>query len=207
MPRSTSEKEDKTLGFFIECNADCESRWSCTATAQLRLLSFRKDEPPLTRKIDRKFTQEDNDYGFAAFELLDEILDLKNGYMENDTVVLEAFVQAETPYKMLPFDRDSKELKRRCDDIDELKKRLADSDAKLVRRNAENDRLSKRISIANGQVEDVLKKAKHDLDGYNKQLEKKDKKIAELKRKIDYAGRDPNPDEDVWTAYKKFMAS
>lgn len=97
MPRSSNEK-DKSLGFFLQCNAECDSNWNCSATADLRLLSFKKETPPVSRKIKHVFYNKENDWGFSTFQSFVDILDPEKGYIQNDTIVLEVHVQAEAPH-------------------------------------------------------------------------------------------------------------
>jgi ubiquitin carboxyl-terminal hydrolase 7 len=97
MPRSSNDK-DKSLGFFLQCNAECDSNWNCSATADLRLLSFKKETPPVSRKIKHVFYNKENDWGFSTFQSFADILDPEKGYIQNDTIILEVHVQAEAPH-------------------------------------------------------------------------------------------------------------
>lgn len=53
MPRSSPTQErqtQKSLGFFLQCNGESESTsWSCSATAELRLLSCKEGQSPFNR--------------------------------------------------------------------------------------------------------------------------------------------------------------
>jgi len=52
MPRSreTQEGHRKSLGFFLQCNAESESTsWGCCAIAQLNLLSSIEGQPPFSK--------------------------------------------------------------------------------------------------------------------------------------------------------------
>lgn len=97
MPRSSNDK-DKSLGFFLQCNAECDSNWNCSATADLRLLSYKKEIPPVSRKIKHVFYNKENDWGFSTFQSFSDILDPEKGYIQNDTIILEVHVQAEAPH-------------------------------------------------------------------------------------------------------------
>lgn len=61
MPRPIiSERaiDNKSLGFFLQCNGESESTaWSCSATAELRLKSFKSGQEDFTRKIKHTFFQ------------------------------------------------------------------------------------------------------------------------------------------------------
>jgi ubiquitin carboxyl-terminal hydrolase 7 len=61
MPRpmiNDRSMETKSLGFFLQCNGDSESTtWSCSATAELRLKSFKPGQEDFVRKIKHTFFQ------------------------------------------------------------------------------------------------------------------------------------------------------
>jgi tripartite motif-containing protein 56 len=93
MPRSSNDK-DKFLGFFLQCNAECDANWNCLAIADLRLLSFKKDVPPVSRKIKHVFYNWEEDWGFANYCSFNDIFDPLNGFIQNDTIVLEVHIKA-----------------------------------------------------------------------------------------------------------------
>ena len=47
------------------------------------------------------FFAKENDWGYSTFVPWADILDQNKGYNKGDTVVLEAFVQAEAPHGVL----------------------------------------------------------------------------------------------------------
>lgn len=59
MPRqapSPDRQQQKSLGFFLQCNGESESSsWSCYAMAELRLISHKADAEPFFRKIQHLF--------------------------------------------------------------------------------------------------------------------------------------------------------
>lgn len=59
MPRqapSPDRQQQKSLGFFLQCNGESESSsWSCYAMAELRLLSHKPDTETFFRKIQHLF--------------------------------------------------------------------------------------------------------------------------------------------------------
>lgn len=59
MPRqapSPDRQQQKSLGFFLQCNGESESSsWSCYAMAELRLISHKPDSEPFFRKIQHLF--------------------------------------------------------------------------------------------------------------------------------------------------------
>ncbi|XP_046819841.1 ubiquitin carboxyl-terminal hydrolase 7 isoform X2 [Vespa crabro] len=101
MPRSSPTQErqtQKSLGFFLQCNGESESTsWSCSATAELRLLSC-KGEPPFSRKIQHLFYSRENDWGFSHFMAWHEVLDPDKGFIKDDCITLEVHVIADAPH-------------------------------------------------------------------------------------------------------------
>lgn len=59
MPRqapSPDRQQQKSLGFFLQCNGESESSsWSCYAMAELRLISHKPETEPFFRKIQHLF--------------------------------------------------------------------------------------------------------------------------------------------------------
>lgn len=102
MPRMTmgnDRSENRSLGFFLQCNGESDSSsWSCKAMAELRLLSFKLDQDPFVRKINHLFYSKENDWGFSHFISWNEIVDPEKGYIQDDCVVLEVHVVAEAPH-------------------------------------------------------------------------------------------------------------
>ncbi|ELT89456.1 hypothetical protein CAPTEDRAFT_149911 [Capitella teleta] len=99
----TSQQQDKnnqkSLGFFLQSNADSESSsWSCNAIAELRILSQKPDGKPFTRKIQHLFFTKENDWGFSHFISWNDLLDPERGYIKDDSVTLEVNVIADAPH-------------------------------------------------------------------------------------------------------------
>lgn len=92
-------QDSRSMGFFLQCNADSESSsWSCNAKAELKLLSFKPDQEPFVRQIKHLFYSKENDWGFSHFMNWNDILDPERGYIQNDTIKLEVHVIAEAPH-------------------------------------------------------------------------------------------------------------
>lgn len=87
MPRVTGDQ--RSLGFFLQCNADCDTNWSCSATAELRMLNFKPDTTHFVRKIKHTFFNKENDWGFSTFLSFTDIMDVERGNIQNDTIILE----------------------------------------------------------------------------------------------------------------------
>ncbi|XP_022103325.1 ubiquitin carboxyl-terminal hydrolase 7-like [Acanthaster planci] len=100
MPRTSNsgERAMKTLGFFLQCNAESESQtWSCQASAELRLLNQR-DGMDYSKRITHLFYSKENDWGFSNFIAMSDLLDPEKGYMKDDSIVLEVKVIADAPH-------------------------------------------------------------------------------------------------------------
>lgn len=94
-----NQAETRSMGFFLQCNADSESSsWSCNAKAELRLLSFKPDQEPFVRQIKHLFYSKENDWGFSHFMSWGDFTDPEKGYVQEDAVVLEVHVIAEAPH-------------------------------------------------------------------------------------------------------------
>ncbi|XP_071796700.1 ubiquitin carboxyl-terminal hydrolase 7-like [Asterias amurensis] len=95
---NSGERTTKTLGFFLQCNAESESQtWSCQASAELRLLNQR-DGPDHTKQIIHLFYSKENDWGFSHFIAWSDLLDPEKGYIKDDAIVLEVQVVADAPH-------------------------------------------------------------------------------------------------------------
>ncbi|CAK9814259.1 Ubiquitin carboxyl-terminal hydrolase 7 [Anthophora plagiata] len=78
MPRSSQAQDrapQKSLGFFLQCNGESDSSWSCYAVADLRLLSCKEGQDPFNRKIQHLFYSKENDWGFSHFMTWQDDLD------------------------------------------------------------------------------------------------------------------------------------
>ncbi|KPJ08208.1 Ubiquitin carboxyl-terminal hydrolase 7, partial [Papilio machaon] len=102
MPRqapSPDRQQQKSLGFFLQCNGESESSsWSCYAMAELRLISSKPDTEPFYRKIQHLFYSKENDWGFSHFMSWNDVLDPEKGYIKDDSITLEVHVTAEAPH-------------------------------------------------------------------------------------------------------------
>ncbi|XP_077980640.1 ubiquitin carboxyl-terminal hydrolase 7-like [Glandiceps talaboti] len=101
MPRQSqsSERPIRTLGFFLQCNAESDSSsWSCNAQAELRMLNWKEDGEPFVRRIQHLFYSKENDWGFSHFMSWSDILDPDKGYCKDDTIILEVHVVADAPH-------------------------------------------------------------------------------------------------------------
>ncbi|XP_071963374.1 ubiquitin carboxyl-terminal hydrolase 7-like [Antedon mediterranea] len=100
MPRSShNERQIKSLGFFLQCNAECESpQWSCNAAADLTLKNRKKDKEDHVKRITHVFYNKENDWGFGHFISWTDLLDPERGFVVDDTIELEVKVFADAPH-------------------------------------------------------------------------------------------------------------
>ncbi|XP_077294716.1 ubiquitin-specific protease 7 isoform X2 [Arctopsyche grandis] len=101
MPRNNQpqDRQQKSLGFFLQCNGESESTsWSCYASAELKLHCHKPDGEAFTRKIQHLFFSKENDWGFSHFMSWNDVLDPEKGYLKDDTITLEVHVMAEAPH-------------------------------------------------------------------------------------------------------------
>uniref|UniRef100_A0A915KKH2 Ubiquitin carboxyl-terminal hydrolase 7 n=2 Tax=Romanomermis culicivorax TaxID=13658 RepID=A0A915KKH2_ROMCU len=98
MPRMTP-KNEKNIGFFLQCNADSDSpSWSCHAHATLRLKSQKEGVADIERKINHVFYQKENDWGYSCFQSSDMICDVEKGFIKDDTAIFEVTVCTDAPH-------------------------------------------------------------------------------------------------------------
>ncbi|XP_055857807.1 ubiquitin carboxyl-terminal hydrolase 7-like [Episyrphus balteatus] len=94
-----NQPEAKSLGFFLQCNGESDSTtWSCNASAELRLKSFKAGQEAFVQKIKHLFYSKENDWGFSIFIAWNDIFNPDKGYVQNDCIVLEVHVMAEAPH-------------------------------------------------------------------------------------------------------------
>uniref|UniRef100_A0A914W615 Ubiquitin carboxyl-terminal hydrolase 7 n=1 Tax=Plectus sambesii TaxID=2011161 RepID=A0A914W615_9BILA len=101
IPRENNrgDRRTKALGFFLQCNADAEQpSWTCSAQAVLRVLSQKEGIEHHERKISHTFYPKENDWGYSQFLSCDQLLDPDNGYIKDDTIILEVYVNADAPH-------------------------------------------------------------------------------------------------------------
>uniref|UniRef100_A0A1I7SFJ7 MATH domain-containing protein n=1 Tax=Bursaphelenchus xylophilus TaxID=6326 RepID=A0A1I7SFJ7_BURXY len=101
----------KCLGFFLQCCPDAYSdSWSCSAAAELRLISQKQGVPNFSRKTNHNYTSKENDWGYSCFMTWADILDDQQGYIHNDTVILEVHVKAESAKNVMNLDEFRKKI-------------------------------------------------------------------------------------------------
>ncbi|KAM9305557.1 ubiquitin carboxyl-terminal hydrolase 7 [Gastrophryne carolinensis] len=100
MPRFYPDRpHQKSVGFFLQCNAESDSTsWSCHAQAVLKIINYKDDEKSFSRRISHLFFHKENDWGFSNFMAWSEVTDLDKGFIEDDKVTFEVYVQADAPH-------------------------------------------------------------------------------------------------------------
>lgn len=100
MPRfntNSNGERVKSAGIFVQCDPEGEgTSWSCQAHARITLKNHKGDD--FTRKISHVFFAKENDWGYSSFVAWADLIDNNKGYCKNDSVTIEAFVQAEAPH-------------------------------------------------------------------------------------------------------------
>uniref|UniRef100_A0AAF5DKN6 Ubiquitin carboxyl-terminal hydrolase 7 n=1 Tax=Strongyloides stercoralis TaxID=6248 RepID=A0AAF5DKN6_STRER len=91
----------RSLGFFLQCLGDnvCTA-WSCSAMADLRIMSQIPGGTDYNRNVTHNFHAEANDWGFSQYITLELLLDPKIGYCFNDTILMKCHVFAEVPHNI-----------------------------------------------------------------------------------------------------------
>eukprot|EP00891_Asterochloris_glomerata_P000046 jgi/Astpho2/46/Aster-07498 len=79
--------------------ADAEmlpDRWHRRASFKLMLVNQRDPARSITKEAAHTFTAQAQDWGFNQFALQNDILDVRNGYLVDDTLVLKVVVKSES---------------------------------------------------------------------------------------------------------------
>ncbi|XP_075588798.1 ubiquitin-specific protease 7 isoform X5 [Dermatophagoides farinae] len=101
MPRTGQPNQQavKSLGYFLQCNGESESTaWSCSAVAELRILSQKEGVDNMSRRIQHIFYNKENDWGYSYYIGWNDLCDPNKGYIKDDAVTFEVWVQADAPH-------------------------------------------------------------------------------------------------------------
>ncbi|XP_078667840.1 uncharacterized protein LOC144909631 [Branchiostoma floridae x Branchiostoma belcheri] len=93
------EPYDKSLALSMRCDADANSLWTSCASVEMRLLTHGNDVPALTREIRDVFFRNEHELGWPVIPW-HVVCDPQNGYIKDDTIVLEAYVKVEAAYML-----------------------------------------------------------------------------------------------------------
>ncbi|WAQ97600.1 UBP7-like protein [Mya arenaria] len=96
---SAEKHNQKSLGFFLQCNAESDSTsWSCNAAAELKILNQKPSGDDFVRKIQHLFYSKENDWGYSHFLPWNDLLEPDKGYCKDDKVTLQVHVIADAPH-------------------------------------------------------------------------------------------------------------
>uniref|UniRef100_A0A1I7TFQ2 MATH domain-containing protein n=1 Tax=Caenorhabditis tropicalis TaxID=1561998 RepID=A0A1I7TFQ2_9PELO len=105
MPKQhmVQKKQQKCMGFFLQCAPEraYSDQWSVHAVADMRMISYKPNVPHFARRTTHTYTSKENDWGYSCFMTWADIIDEGQGYIRDDTVVLEIAVKAEAPKNMM----------------------------------------------------------------------------------------------------------
>ncbi|EGT44443.1 CBN-PQN-87 protein [Caenorhabditis brenneri] len=105
MPKQhmVQKKQQKCMGFFLQCAPEkaYSDAWSVHAIADMRMISYKPNVPHFARRTTHTYTSKENDWGYSCFMTWADIIDEAQGYIRDDTVVLEIAVKAEAPRNMM----------------------------------------------------------------------------------------------------------
>lgn len=88
----------------------CFSSWSCSAAAELRLISQKQGITTFSRKTNHNYTSKENDWGYSCFMTWADILDEQQGYIHDDTVILEVHVKADPAQNVMSLEEFRKKV-------------------------------------------------------------------------------------------------
>ena len=72
--RAARAQPQPSLGFFLQCqgkNSDSDPEWTCTARAELKIKSHKRNIADFWRRIEHKFHPQENDWGFRQMMTLE----------------------------------------------------------------------------------------------------------------------------------------
>ncbi|XP_039754129.1 ubiquitin carboxyl-terminal hydrolase 7-like isoform X2 [Pararge aegeria] len=94
--RSTQQK---ALSIFLQCNEGSETPgWTCYGLGELKLLSHKPDGEHLCRKLHHMYHCKEDDWGYANFISWQDLMNPDDGFVQNDSITVEAHVVAEAPH-------------------------------------------------------------------------------------------------------------
>ncbi|CRK87462.1 CLUMA_CG001263, isoform A [Clunio marinus] len=103
--KAKTDYDSKTLRFHLCCEPDIDSNtfrddlnWNCSATVDLRMISFKENVKNMSKTYHCTFSNISASWGYSSYHILTDILDPDQGYVKDDTVILEAHIQAHAPY-------------------------------------------------------------------------------------------------------------
>lgn len=87
-----------SFGFFVYCESQLQTTdWPCVANCKLRLLSQKEDVADREKIIFYQFSSKRNSFGFQHFIRWDCLIDQSQGFIKDDTVLMEAEIYMNEP--------------------------------------------------------------------------------------------------------------
>ncbi|CAI2324458.1 unnamed protein product [Caenorhabditis sp. 36 PRJEB53466] len=129
MPKQhmVQKKQQKCMGFFLQCAPEraYSDQWSVHAIADMRMISYKPNVPHFARRTTHTYTSKENDWGYSCFMTWADIIDEAQGYIRDDTVVLEIAVKADPPKNMMTHE----------DFLDKIEKWIVLADMQMKKNN------------------------------------------------------------------------
>ncbi|XP_078583111.1 uncharacterized protein LOC144865898 [Branchiostoma floridae x Branchiostoma japonicum] len=100
LTRPDYKDNKKSLAFYLQCDADLKSLWSCRTSVELRLIPQKDRVQTYKQNYQHVFYNKGKSWGFPEFIPWDEVCDPQKGYIKDDKIILEAHVEAEAPRGM-----------------------------------------------------------------------------------------------------------
>ncbi|XP_035662104.1 E3 ubiquitin-protein ligase TRIM37-like [Branchiostoma floridae] len=103
MPGCSAPPHHNSLGVYLQCDVDADSSsfWSCCVSVELRLISQKNGVKMYKRKFGHVFHSKNNSCGCPDFMPWPELCDPQKGYIKDDKIILEAYVNADAPCAMV----------------------------------------------------------------------------------------------------------
>ncbi|XP_055356376.1 ubiquitin carboxyl-terminal hydrolase 7-like [Paramacrobiotus metropolitanus] len=88
------------MSYFLKCGANPKS--TCAVNGELRLLPWKAEISPFKRTISTTFPNNENDWGFRNYILMEDLLDPAKGYVNPNTfsVKLQLQLSADLPVEI-----------------------------------------------------------------------------------------------------------
>uniref|UniRef100_A0A0N4ZG42 MATH domain-containing protein n=1 Tax=Parastrongyloides trichosuri TaxID=131310 RepID=A0A0N4ZG42_PARTI len=172
--KSHSDIHDSCFGFFVQCLPNSyDDKWVVSANCELSIRCLTDKDKRDARKTSHDYTVTQNDWGYSCYMKLDTLLDPKNGFCINDTIIVEAIVDPQKPRNILTRENFLKEVEKYKKIIDFQESR-GDIDKAL-------DMVRQASNFCKGKCLKAVKEFKERMDVLNKQ------KIAECIEKLENA--------------------
>ncbi|CAK5015872.1 unnamed protein product [Meloidogyne enterolobii] len=151
----------RCLGYFLQCNnGDADPSWSCSAKAALKILAQKPGEENHVRKVTHVFHAKENDWGYAQFMTVENIMDPEEGWYDKkeDTIILLVNVKADPPLGVKIDEERLKSLQETKEKEKEIQ--IDNSDGNLIKIKEELENLKKSKEKCEKHLTEKLKENK-----------------------------------------------